>query len=652
MLDRAFAGHAGGDSRIDALGLKKALGLRAEELATRMLAIFDRDGDGTIDRDEFLSGVRALVFGSDEDKLRFAFRLHDHDGDGMVDATELRRMITLGLVEDDVSMADNRVDRLASVLLREADRDGDGRLSFAEFAATMGRHPALLEQMTRSEARWIAPNEDLLARSEEQRAGARARVARFMSNRWGAAFFVAVVVLANIAVFAGAMTKHGRGVVAGPWWLPPLGRACTACIQLDVTLLFVPVMRRLLTRLRASPLGRAAALDGAIAFHRFVGYVMLLLAVGHASARLVSYTGHGAPAFAKHLLSKEGLTGVGLLVAMAVMGLFAREAIRRTRHFELFYFTHLLYVPWIVLAVVHAPSILAWSGVALAGFAVEQILRSRRRARVTTVIDARALRSGVTRLELERPDSFAHHAGDYLFLRVPEIARHEWHPFTISSAPEARALTLHVRALGNWTSALRRTIEALGKGARLTAYIDGPYGSPSGHVFGAENVVLIAAGIGITPFASILESIALRAGSAGLKNNETERLAKVHFFWLNHDQYSFEWFTALLADLEARDRTGLLDLHIYMTGGHGGLSAAGLEVARELARGEGAPDLVTGLAAKTHHAHPDWQRALSEIGRAHAPNPVSVFFCGPPGLARKVRPICAHLGMPFRAERF
>lgn len=37
--------------------------------------------------------------------------------------------------------------------------------------------------------------------------------------------------------------------------------------------------------------------------------------------------------------------------------------------------------------------------------------------------------------------------------------------------------------------------------------MDGPYGAPSSHIFRAEHAVLIAAGIGVTPFASILQSI-------------------------------------------------------------------------------------------------------------------------------------------------
>ncbi len=37
--------------------------------------------------------------------------------------------------------------------------------------------------------------------------------------------------------------------------------------------------------------------------------------------------------------------------------------------------------------------------------------------------------------------------------------------------------------------------------------IDGPYGAPSSHIFRAQHAVLIGAGIGVTPFASILQSI-------------------------------------------------------------------------------------------------------------------------------------------------
>lgn len=49
-IDRTFAGHAGNDSGIDAVALKRALRLRGDYLAQRVLARFVRDGDGSISR--------------------------------------------------------------------------------------------------------------------------------------------------------------------------------------------------------------------------------------------------------------------------------------------------------------------------------------------------------------------------------------------------------------------------------------------------------------------------------------------------------------------------------------------------------------------------------------------------------------------------
>ena len=42
----------------------------------------------------------------------------------------------------------------------------------------------------------------------------------------------------------------------------------------------------------------------------------------------------------------------------------------------------------------------------------------------------------VTHFVITRPEMFHFRPGDYVFLNIPAIAKHEWHPFTISSCPE------------------------------------------------------------------------------------------------------------------------------------------------------------------------------------------------------------------------
>jgi hypothetical protein len=37
----------------------------------------------------------------------------------------------------------------------------------------------------------------------------------------------------------------------------------------------------------------------------------------------------------------------------------------------------------------------------------------------------------VTKLKIKRPDGFKYEPGDWVFIRIPQIAKSEWHPFTI-----------------------------------------------------------------------------------------------------------------------------------------------------------------------------------------------------------------------------
>ena len=647
LLERAFAEHAGKDARIDPAELKHALGLRSDALAARVFALFDRDRSGTIDREEFIGAVRRLFAGSDRDRLLFAFQLHDEDGDGSLDLDELKRMIAVSLAESDiVERPTQPADALARLLLQKADTNRDGKLSFEEFAVAIEKQPELLKKMIRSEAVWIAPNEELLAWIDDDARGAADAVpvtASLADKK--TAIFAALLVLVNVAAFTVAFVR-ARADGGDP--LMAIARALGRALDVDGALVLVPMMRRLATKVRATALGRVVPVDDAIDFHRWVGHGMFALAWAHTGAFAIAYArGHAHLPFFHFVTTLRGASGAALLGVFSVMWLFALSFVRRTRHFELFARTHALYVAWFALAIVHAPPFGAWAALPLAGFAIERALRGLRRAPACPVVSSDALRSGVTRLVVEKPTSFSFSAGDYAFLRVPSVAKSEWHPFTISSAPEADALTFHVRSLGNWTSALRRKVES-GEGPP-NVYVDGPYGSPSAAIFESRFAVLIGAGIGVTPFASVLESIVLRSGETSPRPSKLER---AHFFWLNRDQYSFEWFGELLRDLEKRDQKGLLDVHLCMTGARAGAVALGVELARQMMRDEGRSDMITGLRHFTHVGPPDWPRLLGAIASRHAPNRVDVFFCGPPGLARKLEAVCEKLGMPFHEERF
>lgn len=644
LLNRSFSSHAGPDSELDVGGLANALHVRNNYLAERMLLAFDRDKDGVVNRAEFLLGVRQLVFGTTRDKLRFAFQIHDLNGDDVLDRSEVLMMIRLSLLEEQ-AQPDSRFDaaHLTELLFSAADGDGDGKLSFDDFEALVAKHPELMKTVTQSEARWIAPNADLLARRKE--VGTWSRAARVLANRATTIALVSLWAAISAALFTEAAVRY-HALTHNPWLA--LARGAGAALNFNGALILLPVMRRMLTGLRRVPVLRALPLDDAIALHRGLGLTLFGLSLVHAAAHLVNYARGPSGPFAP-LASGAGLSGALLLGVFVAIWWFSRSVIRKSGAFELFYFTHLLYVPWIVLAFLHGPRFWHWAGIPLVAFLFEQLWRRLRTGQPAEVFDAEALVSGVTRLKIRPPQGFAHRAGDYLFLRLPALAPHEWHPFTISSAPERQNLTLHIRSLGNFTLALRQFVEdrqVRRDRSPLPAYIDGPYGTASGAIRESRYAVMIGAGIGVTPFTSVLESIVLRS-QAGYSRPE-----KVHFYWLNRDAHSFEWFADLLFQIEALDERRCVDINIYMTDGRTNVTSVALNLARQVSHQLGHPDLVTGLRAQTHMGEPDWRRELAHIKALHAPEPVHVFFCGPPGLARKIRGLCEGLGMRFRQEHF
>jgi NADPH oxidase len=50
----------------------------------------------------------------------------------------------------------------------------------------------------------------------------------------------------------------------------------------------------------------------------------------------------------------------------------------------------------------------------------------------------------VVELRMQVPN-FKFKPGQYVFINIPYFANHEWHPFTISSAPQEEYVSVHIR---------------------------------------------------------------------------------------------------------------------------------------------------------------------------------------------------------------
>jgi len=65
----------------------------------------------------------------------------------------------------------------------------------------------------------------------------------------------------------------------------------------------------------------------------------------------------------------------------------------------------------------------------------------------------------VTGLTFKRPSGFEYKSGQWVRIACLELGGDEYHPFTLTSAPHEDNLSLHIRAVGPWTTNLRSTYD-------------------------------------------------------------------------------------------------------------------------------------------------------------------------------------------------
>uniref|UniRef100_A0A3Q3QEA6 NAD(P)H oxidase (H2O2-forming) n=2 Tax=Monopterus albus TaxID=43700 RepID=A0A3Q3QEA6_MONAL len=459
-----------------------------------------------------------------------------------------------------------------------------------------------------------------------------------------------------------------------------VSRGSAAAISFLFPYMLLTVCRNLITLCRETFLNRYIPFDAAIDFHRFMAMTAIILSVVHSLGHVVNiyifsisnlsilaclfpkvFSNNGSELPLKwswwFFQTIPGMTGVLLLFTLSFMYVFASYYFRRIS-FRGFWITHYLYIVVYILTVIHGsfgllqePRFYIYLIPPALLFLLDKLISLSRKKLQIPVVRAELLPSGVTHLEFKRPQGFVYRSGQWVRIACLMLGTDEYHPFTLTSAPHEETLSLHIRAVGPWTSQLRElyTEESLLElGAYPKLYLDGPFGEGHQEWTDFEVSVLVGGGIGVTPFASILKDLVFKSS---IKSKI--QCKKVYFIWVTRTQRQFEWVSDIIREVEEMDTQELVSVHTYITqvAEKFDLRTTMLYVCERHFQKVWNRSLFTGLRSVTHFGRPPFVSFFTSLQEVHPDvGKIGVFSCGPPGLTKNVEKACQQMNKRDQAH--
>ena len=244
--------------------------------------------------------------------------------------------------------------------------------------------------------------------------------------------------------------------------------------------------------------------------HAHIGASIFGMGLVHSTAHFAKGENGTAPLFGEHQL-RTTLTGLGLLAIVVLMSISSFRRVATPSAFRPFLMAHMLHYLTVPLLIAHMPARWYVLGTLLLLLVCYEGVRHNQTI-TGSVEDCRRVGSSVTALSMPYQASYSKimvHTlpGAYYKVKVPSVSWWESHPFSLSTSSFGITKEFLIKDLGKWTKAVGRlVVDASGEKGVESARVkvSGPYYAPTMSATTEERALLVATGIGITPFLSIV----------------------------------------------------------------------------------------------------------------------------------------------------
>ncbi|CAL4074334.1 unnamed protein product [Meganyctiphanes norvegica] len=682
-----------------------ALGMKSDEVfVRRMFNIVDKDGDGRISFQEFLDTVVTFSKGTTDDKLRVIFDMCDNDRNGVIDKEELSVMLrSLVDIAKTNKVTNQEVEELIDGMFKIGGVENKSSLTYEDFKLMMkeykgdfiaigldckGAKQNFLDTSTNVARMTSFAVHEIRERNRHWMLKKYDSLATFLEENRQNVFYLFVFYVVTIALFCerfvhySFMSEHtdlrhimGVGIA--------ITRGSAASLSFCYSLLLLTMSRNLITKLKEFSFTQYIPLDSHLQFHKIVAVTALFFSILHTAGHLVNfYHVSTQPVENLKCLTQEinfssdqkptvgfwlfqtitGLTGILCFVVMCIIFIFAHPEIRR-RAYKFFWAAHQLYVLLYVSALLHGLARLTgpprfWMFFIIPGtvYILDKIITLRTRYMELDIIETELLPSDVVKVKFYRPPNFKYLSGQWVRLSCTAFRTSEYHSFTLTSAPHENFLSCHIKAHGPWTWKLRQKFDPHNyihdekNPPRIR--LEGPFGGGNQDWFKFEVAVMVGGGIGVTPYASILNDLVF-----GTSTNRYSGVAckKVYFLWICPTHRQFEWFIDVLRDVERKDVTNVLEMHIFITQFFHkfDLRTTMLYICENHFQRLSKRSMFTGLKAINHFGRPDMTSFLKFVQKKHSyVSKIGVFSCGPNPLTKSISTACENVNRGRRLPYF
>ncbi|MCO5588511.1 hypothetical protein L7F22_042468 [Adiantum nelumboides] len=673
-------------------------------------------------------------------RAQIFFNLCDKDSDGRIAEEEVKEMIMLSASSNKLSILEEQAEEYASLIMQELDVDKQGYIELSH-----------LESLFRAAAQGLSRDNSMMRSSNPISSASRRkrRVLKsllclnrkamyFLWDHWQRIWVLASWVATMVALFTWKFIQYKNRTdfqVMGYCVCTAKGAAET--LKLNMALILLPVCRNSMTWLRSTLLGSIVPFSDNINFHKIIAGGIVLGVVMHAGSHLgcdfpriaaadrkmfmatiANDFGNKQPSVMDIVLTLEVMSGIIMVVLMAFAYFLANHSFRRNivklpwpfhrlTGFNAFWYSHHLFLLVYTILIIHSLYLFlahdwtqktTWIYVAapMILYMGERCLRVfRARQYKVNTVKAAIYHGDVLALYMTKPPGFKYESGMYIFLQCPAISPFEWHPFSITSAPGDQYLSVHIRALGDWTREMGKVFKEALDYSEKKKYeidenehdprfpklcIDGPYGAPAQEYKKYEVLLLVGVGIGATPFISVVKDVLnhirlaelnlVESSSNSISSSKSSESPTVHgqhndyaspvplmsmaspkrpkkkhrfptqayFYWITREQGSFDWFKGVMNEVAETDQRAVIEMHNYLTSVYeeGDARSALITLVQALHHAKNGVDILSGTRVRTHFARPNWRKVFSRIAESHPGARIGVFYCGPSVLAKEL----------------